>query len=65
MISGHVVCVILEGDILPTALAGSRRSDCGVRREVRLWEKIMYHLTFLGNRPLTPSLSHHYALSEK
>ena len=26
MISGHVVCVILEGDILPTALACSRRS---------------------------------------
>ena len=57
MISGHVVCVILEGDILPNALAGSRRSDCGVRREVRLREKIRYHLTFLGNRPLTQAIT--------
>ena len=65
MISGHVVCVILEGDILPTALAGSGRSDCGVRREVRLREKIRYHLTFLGNCPPTPPLSHHFALSLK
>ena len=61
MISGHVVCVILEGDILPTALASSRRSDRGVRREIREREKIRYNLTF----PLTPPLSHHYALSEK
>ena len=52
MISGHVVCVILEGDILPTALAGSRRSDTGVRREVRLREKIRYHLTFWETAPL-------------
>ena len=41
MISGHVVCVILEGDIPPTALACSRRSDSGVRREVREREKII------------------------
>ena len=65
MISGHVVCVILEGDILPTALASSRRSDCGERREVREREKIRYHITFRGNCPLTPLLSHHFTLSEK
>ena len=66
MISGHVVCVILEGDILPTALAGSRRSDCGVRREVRSMiagkNKVSSYVS--GKPPTYPSLSHHYALSE-
>ena len=58
MISGHVVCVILEGDILPTALACSwRLRDSGVRREIREKEKIRDHrsLYVSGKLPTYPS----------